>query len=164
MTDVLTTEQRRLNMNRIRGQDTKPEMAIRRGIHARGLRYRLHDRSLPGRPDMVFPKYHAAVFIHGCFWHAHDCSLFKLPNTRQDFWKKKLEDNAARDRNAIEALQVAGWRVLVIWECALRGRGRRKVAWVLDSAAGYICQHHDSLLREIAGASASREYMTKMSE
>lgn len=121
MTDVLTAAQRQLNMSHIRGRDTKPEMLVRKGLHARGLRYRLHDRKLPGRPDLVFPRYSAVVFVHGCFWHMHGCALSKLPATRQDFWKRKLEGNAARDRAAIDALQAAGWRVMVIWECALRG-------------------------------------------
>jgi len=164
MADVLTAEQRRLNMSRIRGRDTKPEMLIRRGLHARGLRYRLHDRRLPGRPDLVFPKYHTAVFIHGCFWHAHGCTLSKLPATRQDFWKEKLEGNAARDRKAIAALQAAGWRVLVIWECALRGPGRLNDARTLDSAAVYIRQTQGSSSKEIAGESSTRKVMTKMSD
>jgi DNA mismatch endonuclease (patch repair protein) len=153
MTDVLTVAQRQLNMSRIRGCDTKPEMLIRRGLHSRGLRYRLHDRKLPGRPDLVFPRYHTAVFVHGCFWHAHGCALSKLPATRQDFWLKKLEGNAARDRNAITALQAANWRVLVIWECALRGPGRSEDTIVLDSAARYIREDETSLLMEIAGRS-----------
>ena len=104
MTDVLTPQQRRLNMSRVRGRDTKPEMLIRRELHARGLRYRLHDRKLPGRPDLVFPKYRTALFVHGCFWHAHGCALSKLPVTRQEFWKQKLDGNGARDRKAIKAL------------------------------------------------------------
>jgi DNA mismatch endonuclease (patch repair protein) len=138
MTDVLTREQRRLNMSRIRGRDTRPEMLIRRGLHARGLRYRLHDPSLPGRPDLVFPKYRTAVFVHGCFWHAHGCTLSKLPSARQDFWRAKLGANAARDRSAIEAMNNAGWRVLVVWECALRGPGRMDLPVVLDAAAAYV--------------------------
>ena len=138
MADVLTPEQRQFNMSRIRGKDTKPEMLIRRGLHARGLRYRLHDRSLPGRPDLTFPKYHTAVFIHGCFWHAHGCALSKLPDTRQDFWQTKLATNATRDRKAVEALQAAGWRVLIIWECALRGGGRLPEDDVLGSAAHFV--------------------------
>ena len=138
MTDVLTPEQRKLNMSRIRGRDTKPEMLIRRGLHVRGLRYRLHDRTLPGRPDLVFPQYHTVVFIHGCFWHAHGCALSKLPSTRQDFWKGKLAGNVVRDRKAIGALQSDGWRVLVIWECALRGSGRLPEENVLDSAADFV--------------------------
>lgn len=138
MADVLTAQQRKLNMSRIRGKDTKPEMLIRRGLHARGLRYRLHDRSLPGRPDLVFPKHHTAVFIHGCFWHAHGCVLSKLPATRQDFWEAKLSANAARDRKAVEALQADGWHVLIIWECALRGPRRWTEDTVLDRAANFI--------------------------
>jgi DNA mismatch endonuclease, patch repair protein len=153
MADVLTPEQRQLNMSRIKGKDTKPEMLIRRGLHARGLRYRVHDRSLPGRPDLVFPKYHTAVFIHGCFWHAHGCALSKLPATRQDFWRTKLAANAARDRRAIGALQADGWRVLVIWECALRGAGRQKDSVVLKRAAGFIEGAGMDLL-EIAAAKA----------
>lgn len=138
MADVLTPAQRRLNMSRIRGRDTKPEMVIRRGLHARGLRFRLHDRSLPGRPDLVFPRHHAVVFVHGCFWHAHGCPLSKLPATREDFWRQKLQANAARDRNAIARLHAAGWRVLVVWECALRGAGRSEVPAVLDRAAAFL--------------------------
>lgn len=137
MVDVLSPEQRRLNMSRVRGRDTKPEMIIRRGLHARGLRYRLHDKTLPGRPDLVFSKCRVAVFIHGCFWHAHGCALSKLPATRQDFWRTKLEANAARDREAVSALQANGWRVLVIWECALRGPGRADVETVLERAAAF---------------------------
>lgn len=151
MVDVLTPEQRRLNMSRIKGKDTKPEMLIRRGLHARGLRYRLHDRLLPGRPDLVFPKYHTAVFIHGCFWHAHGCVMSKLPETRQDFWETKLAANAARDRKAIEALRAYGWRVLIIWECALRGPQRWKEDAVLDRSANFI-QFSGAPLLDIAGS------------
>lgn len=85
MADVLTSELRRFNMSRIRGRDTKPEMLIRRGLHARGFRYRLQDRKLPSRPDLVFSRYHSVVFVHGCFWHGHDCPMFKLPVTRQEY-------------------------------------------------------------------------------
>lgn len=154
MADVLTPAQRQLNMSRIKGKDTKPEMLIRRGLHARGLRYRLHDRSLPGRPDLVFPKYHTAVFIHGCFWHAHGCALSKLPATRQDFWQTKLATNAARDQKAVNALQADHWRILVIWECALRGPGKLDLAQTIDLAASCICQSTDQLLVEIQGKSS----------
>jgi DNA mismatch endonuclease (patch repair protein) len=164
MTDVLTVEQRQLNMSRIRGRDTKPEMLVRRGLHARGLRYRLHDRKLPGRPDLVFAKYHTAVFIHGCFWHAHGCALSKLPATRQDFWKQKLEGNAARDGKAISALQTDGWNVLVVWECALRGPDRLNTGAALDGAASYIRQNPGSLSMEIAGESGRRKGTTEMSD
>lgn len=153
MADVLTPEQRQFNMSRIRGKDTKPEMLIRRGLHARGLRYRLHDRSLPGRPDLVFPKYQSAVFIHGCFWHAHGCVLSKLPATRQAFWQAKLEANAARDGKAVDALRAGGWRVLVIWECALRGSARQNESVVLERAASFIEGTGTDLL-EIAAEAA----------
>lgn len=138
MTDVLSIEQRRLNMSRIRGRDTTPELIVRRGLHARGLRYRLHDRALPGRPDLVFAKHRVVVFVHGCFWHNHGCSLSKLPATRADFWLKKLEGNAARDRKAIDALRAASWRVLVIWECALRGPGQLEAAVLFEQAVEFI--------------------------
>src|SRR5688500_15378413 len=107
MVDVLSSAQRRLNMSRIRGRDTKPELIVRRGLHARGLRFRLHDRKLIGCPDLVFAKHQAAVFVHGCFWHAHGCGLSKLPATRTDFWRAKLSGNAARDMRATEVLQAA---------------------------------------------------------
>lgn len=156
MADVLTPEQRKLNMSRIRGKDTKPEMLIRRGLHALGLRYRLHDRSLPGRPDLVFPKYRVVLFIHGCFWHAHGCALSKLPKTRQDFWKAKLLTNAQRDRRATEMLTSAGWRVLIIWECAIRGAGRNNERATLDCIANFIRQANGGSLKEIAGDSGKQ--------
>lgn len=138
MVDVLTPEQRRLNMSRVKGKDTKPEMLIRRGLHARGLRYRLHDRSLPGRPDLVFPKYNTAVFVHGCFWHAHGCVMSKQPATHRDFWEVKLSANAARDRKTVETLLANGWRILIIWECALHGPQRWDKDALLDYAANFI--------------------------
>lgn len=158
MADVLTREQRQLNMSRIRGKDTKPEMLIRRGLHARGLRYRLHDRSLPGRPDLVFPKYRTVVFIHGCFWHAHGCSLSKFPQTRQDFWTSKLRANVERDRKATEKLASLGWRVLIVWECAIRGANRQNENehTTLDCIASFIRHDIGYSLKEIAGESGKR--------
>lgn len=137
-TDVLTPEQRRLVMSRIRGKDTKPEMIMRRGLHGRGLRYRLHGKGIPGKPDMVFARHRAVVFVHGCFWHGHDCSLFKWPKTRAAFWKSKIDRNMARDRQALAALKADGWRVLVVWECALKGKRRRDLPDVLDGAEAFI--------------------------
>jgi DNA mismatch endonuclease (patch repair protein) len=155
MTDVLTSAQRQLNMSRIRGRDTKPEMLVRQGLHVRGMRYRLHDRKLPGRPDLVFPRYGAVVFVHGCFWHAHGCALSKVPATRRDFWEQKLEGNAARDRKAVASLHADGWRVLVIWECALRGPARRAESEVLSMASSWI-RHASPGPLEIAGKNARR--------
>ena len=138
MADVLSTEERSRLMSRIRGRDTKPEMVVRRGLHALGLRFRLHDRRLPGRPDLVLPKYQTAVFVHGCFWHAHGCALSKLPGTRVEFWKQKLDANVARDRAAVQALRDAGWRVLLVWECAFRGPGRLGEDEALRQSAAFI--------------------------
>jgi DNA mismatch endonuclease (patch repair protein) len=138
MADVLTATQRQLNMSRIRGRDTKPEMLIRQGLHARGLRYRLYAKDLPGRPDLVFPRYRAVIFVHGCFWHGHNCPMFKLPTTRQDFWKKKIEQNRARDDQNHSALRAHGWRVLTVWECSLRGPARKPYGGVLDTCSRFV--------------------------
>jgi len=136
--DVLTPEQRRLNMSRIRGKDTRPELLLRRGLHARGLRYRLHAKHLPGRPDIVFPAYRAVILVHGCFWHGHGCPLSTLPATRREFWSAKISATAARDAKAMQALTAAGWRVLTVWECALRGRYRLSEKTLLDACEGFI--------------------------
>lgn len=106
-------------MAAIRGKDTKPELQVRRAIHAAGLRYRLHTRDLPGSPDIVLPRIQTVVFVHGCFWHAHSCQRSK-PKTRAKFWAKKFETNCARDRRVRYFLRAAGWHVHVIWECELR--------------------------------------------
>lgn len=136
--DVLTPEQRRHNMSRIRGKDTKPEMLLRRGLHAAGLRYRLHVADLPGRPDLVFPRYRAVIFVHGCFWHGHDCPLFRLPATRPEFWAAKIAGNRARDQRDTEALRAAGWRVLTVWECSLKGPSRRLLDEVTQICRSFI--------------------------
>jgi DNA mismatch endonuclease Vsr len=114
------TESRRLNMSAIRGEDTGPEMALRRLLFARGYRYRLHPKGLPGRPDIVFPGRRSAIEIRGCFWHRHGCKNSVLPKTRRDWWEQKLALNVARDDANAAALEAAGWRVLVVWECEVR--------------------------------------------
>ena len=138
VTDVLTPEQRRLVMSRIGGKDTKPEMLLRRGLHGRGLRYRLHAASVAGRPDMVFPRHRTVVFVHGCFWHGHGCSLFRWPKTHTGFWKNKINRNIERDREVLAALKADEWRVLVVWECAVRGKHRRAIPDVLSQAEAFI--------------------------
>ena len=118
MTDFMTKAARSRLMSRIKGKDTKPEMRVRRYLHARGLRYSLHKKSLPGKPDLVFTRHRTVLFVHGCFWHRHPgCSKAYLPKKDADWWKEKLEGNVARDRRNIEKLEADGWRVLVIWEC-----------------------------------------------
>lgn len=125
-------------MSRIRGKDTEPELVLRRGLHAQGLRFRLHRKDLPGRPDMVFPRYRAAVLVHGCFWHGHECQLFRWPATRREFWQAKIEGNRARDLRDMAKLAAAGWRVLVVWECALKGPARLPVNVVLASVTTWL--------------------------
>jgi len=133
----------------IKGKDTKPEMVIRRGLHALGFRFVLHDRRLPGRPDMVLPRWRAAIFVHGCFWHGHDCPLFRSPGTRQDFWRQKIGRNQERDAEVEASLDHAEWRVLKIWECSLRGVGRLGVDQVVPLAANWL--RSDARMGEIRG-------------
>lgn len=109
-------------MAAIKGKSTKPELVVRRALHAAGFRFRLHRRDLPGSPDLVFASLRTAVFVHGCFWHQHECAKFSWPKTNKTFWRSKLSGNADRDRSAKEALRVAGWHVEVIWECEIAPR------------------------------------------
>lgn len=138
MTDVVDRQTRSRMMSGIRGKDTKPELLVRKGLFNRGFRYRLHDKRLPGKPDLVFPKYSAVIFVHGCFWHGHDCHLFKWPTSRKEFWYRKIMRNREVDHRSLEALQQSGWRILVVWECALKGRARRPSTEVIDTTAKWI--------------------------
>lgn len=122
----------------IRGTDTKPEMLLRRGLHALGWRYRLHEQNLPGKPDLVFSRRRALVFAHGCFWHGHDCHLFKWPKTREDFWAAKIGSNITRDMRVRQGLLGDGWRVLEVWECQLKGRTRQPLEDVLRSCDAFL--------------------------
>lgn len=105
------------NMAAIKGRDTSPELIVRRQLHAAGFRFRLHRKDLPGRPDIVLPKHQTVIFVHGCFWHKHNCRYFKWPKTREEFWHHKIMANVERDRRNREKLRALGWRVLVVWEC-----------------------------------------------
>jgi DNA mismatch endonuclease (patch repair protein) len=125
-------------MAAIRDRDTKPEMLIRRGLHARGFRYHLQNRKLPGRPDLVFPKYGAVLFVNGCFWHGHDCPLFRWPATRTDYWREKIGGNVARDIRNEETLTSLGWRIGVVWECAVKGPQRHLPGHVIDSLCSWL--------------------------
>jgi DNA mismatch endonuclease, patch repair protein len=129
MSDVHSPEARRRNMAAIRAKNTAPELLLRKSLHAAGFRYRLHDRRLPGRPDIVLPRHRAVILVNGCFFHGHDCRYFKWPTTRAEFWRSKIAGNRDRDKRNVARLLLNGWRVLVVWECALRGdEARRRAA------------------------------------
>lgn len=125
-------------MSRIGSRNTKPEMVLRQGLHAAGFRYRLHAKNLPGSPDIVLPKYRSVILVHGCFWHAHEgCRNFRLPKSNTDFWREKLVRNAERDTRQLEELQDAGWRTLVVWECATRDFSTKKL---VETIAAWLHQ------------------------
>lgn len=125
-------------MAAVRGRDTKPELILRRALHGMGFRYRLNVRTIPGSPDLVLPARNALLFIHGCFWHGHDCGLFVLPKTRTDFWLDKIGRNQLRDRQRHEELRNTGWRIGTIWECAMRGRDSPGVQETAQSVAKFL--------------------------
>lgn len=124
-------------MSGIRGKNTKPELIVRKALHGRGFRYRLHCK-LPGKPDLCLPRYGAVVFVHGCFWHGHDCHLFKWPSTRPEFWREKIARNRAVDSAAYEHLQEQEWRVATVWECALKGRTRLQLEEVVQRLESWL--------------------------
>lgn len=128
MTDTKSPEERSRNMSRIRSEDTKPEMIVRRALWHAGYRYRLHRKDLPGRPDIVMPGRRIVIFVQGCFWHSHEgCRKAAVPSSRREYWLPKLERNRRRDLEAKEALLAAGWRLLWVWECALSRKSEREV-------------------------------------
>lgn len=137
MADVVDPATRSRMMSGIRGKNTKPELMIRKALHARGFRYRLHC-DLPGKPDICLPKHRAVIFVHGCFWHGHDCHLFKWPKTRPDFWKKKIARNRQVDLEAEARLLGGGWRVGTVWECAIKGRGRQPLDKTASQCAEWL--------------------------
>lgn len=138
MVDIVSAAARSRMMSAVRSRNTAPEVAIRRGLHSRGFRYRLHVRALPGSPDIVLPKWRTVLFVHGCFWHGHTCHLFRLPATRREWWRDKIDGNIARDSLAVEALMSEGWKVIRIWECAIRGREARGVKETIDLVESFV--------------------------
>lgn len=122
----------------VKGKNTKPELIVRKALFKKGFRFKLHDKTLPGKPDLVLPQYNAIIFIHGCFWHRHKCHLFKWPSTRPEFWKTKINRNVEIDKRNYRQLKKEGWYILTIWECALKGKTRKPLKEVLDKTMHWL--------------------------
>lgn len=147
--DIVPAHVRSRMMSGITSKNTKPELAIRSALHKRGFRFRLHRRDLPGKPDLVFTSRNAVLFVHGCFWHGHDCHLFRWPKSREEFWQDKIGKNIDRDKKQRQALEEAGWRVGAIWECALKGKNRLPFDSVVDQCAIWL--KSDRKMLEVRG-------------
>ena len=138
MVDTLSPEQRRLCMSRISGKNTKPELVIRKALFRQGFRYKLHDKNLHGKPDLVFPEYNAVIFIHGCFWHGHNCNLFNWPETNTTFWREKITGNRMIDLKNYKHLKKDGWYILTIWGCALKGKKKKPLDKIVESVESWL--------------------------
>jgi DNA mismatch endonuclease (patch repair protein) len=147
--DTVTPATRSRMMAAVKGKNTKPEMAIRSALHKRGYRFRLHSKDLPGKPDLVFATRNAVLFVHGCFWHGHNCHLFRWPKSRKDFWRDKIGTNIERDRRQYQALAEAGWRIGTVWECALKGKTRLPFNSVVDQCSIWL--KSDIKMLEVSG-------------
>ncbi len=150
MADIVSSEKRSSMMSGIRSKDTGLEMLLRRGLHRAGFRFRLHVRDMPGSPDIVLPKYGAVVQANGCFWHGHDCSLFRMPATNREKWTEKITRNRDRDQANRQLLAKAGWRVMDVWECAIRGPGRIESEEMIEKVCEWI--EDDSQSAELRSA------------
>lgn len=144
MVDVHTPDVRSKNMRAIRSANTKPELVLRKALHAAGFRYRLTKKDLPCKPDIVLTKYQTAIFVHGCFWHGHSCKYFRLPQSRPEFWSNKINQNKVRDLNATSKLIQYGWKIVVVWECALRPSSGIGIAEVVRQVSGFLLKAGDS--------------------
>ena len=161
MADKLNTQQRHHCMSRIRGKDTKPEILVRKGLHARGFRFRLQDRKLPGRPDIVLPKYGVAIMVNGCFWHGHGgCRYATKPKSNIEFWETKMARNKHRDEVTSAHLEALGWTVIIVWECELRGKEKAeaRIQTLAEeiSSAGELKRQKEAR-RRLSRAAAKRE-------
>jgi DNA mismatch endonuclease (patch repair protein) len=138
MTDIVTPEKRSLMMSGIQGKNTKPEMIIRKLLHNGGYRFRIHVDKLPGKPDIVLKKYQAVIFVHGCFWHGHNCKLFKWPQTRPEFWTEKIRRNKKNDEAAYDQLKLLKWRICVIWECSFKGAKKANLPEIAQQIGDWL--------------------------
>ncbi len=138
MVDIVSPEHRSRMMSGIRGKSTKPELTVRKELFRRGFRYQLHRKDLPGKPDLVFPKYNAVILVNGCFWHGHDCKLFKWPKSNPEFWHEKITGNKERDMRNTTLLLDQGWRVETVWECRLKGKSTTGIDKEIDRLAAWL--------------------------
>lgn len=136
--DHLSPATRRRVMASIHGKDTKPELFIRKALHSLGFRFRCHYKPLPGKPDIVLPMYKAVILVNGCFWHGHDCHIFKMPKSRTSFWEQKISRNQNRDQDNKTMIAHLGWRVLIVWECAIQGREKLSPDYLIGYIARWI--------------------------
>ncbi len=153
MTDVHNASVRSRNMRAIKGKNTRPELLIRKALHTRGFRFRLHRKDLPGNPDIVLSRYKVLIFVHGCFWHGHRCHLSKIPQTRTAFWLAKISGNITRDQLHQTQLLTSEWRYALIWECALKGKTRLKADDLIACLEDWII-HSKAKSLEISGVTA----------
>ncbi len=151
MVDIVSPVVRSRMMSGIGSKNTKPEVLIRKALFGHGYRYRLHDKSVKGKPDLVLKKYRAVIFVNGCFWHGHDCHLFKWPKTREEFWRNKIEGNRERDINVVEDLLSAGWRVLLVRECSIKGKEKISLEAIIERIKTWL--ESDKNQDEIRGES-----------
>jgi DNA mismatch endonuclease, patch repair protein len=151
--DTVDKSTRSYIMSRVGQKDTGPEIILRSSLHTAGLRYRLHDRGLPGSPDLVFPRFHTVVFVHGCYWHSHGCYRSTVPKSRQEFWAEKFDANRSRDERNLRLLREDGWRVLTVWECALMGKTAKTTIDVAKAVKAWLVSSED--IGEIAGMAVS---------
>ena len=149
MVDTVDKATRSRMMASIKGKDTKPEILVRKALHAEGFRFRLHVKDLPGKPDIVLPKYKSVIFVHGCFWHGHDCGIFRMPKSNRRFWKAKISGNRRRDLRHATELSILGWRVLTVWECATRSKKQAELDKIISRSGKWIRSNRNSL--EIRG-------------
>lgn len=138
MTDVVDAKTRSRMMAGIRSRDTRPELLVRKALHARGFRFSLRNSRLPGRPDLALTRYRIAIHVHGCFWHGHECRLFRWPRANRRFWRAKIEGNQQRDHRVAAETRAAGWHIITIWECRLRGASPEKLERLFDRIGRWI--------------------------
>lgn len=151
MNDIVDRQTRSRMMSGIRSKNTRIELRIRKALFAKGFRYRINDSRFPGKPDMILPRHRAAVFVHGCFWHGHECVLFRIPATNSEYWRSKIQSNRTRDEKVCRQLNGLGWRIAIVWECALRGPWRTSDSDLICKLASWLRDSPEELTMIIKG-------------